>query len=153
MKYYGVALSIATLEKLREKETLSKQDIALLKSTLKYSIIPAEARENDPQALVTRGEEEKSISKAFNKISLKADAKDVLFETSKVVAEHYVNRDNLHLTYEQKDVAQEAIQSATDVNDIIKALERAFSDAITGVLEKDRFLQPLEDLAASWQQQ
>ena len=43
-EYYGLALNIAALEMLSEKAKFTKQDIALLKSTLKDVTIPGFAR-------------------------------------------------------------------------------------------------------------
>ena len=40
-EYYGLALNIVALEKLCKKQNITKQDIALLKTTLKDAPIPS----------------------------------------------------------------------------------------------------------------
>jgi hypothetical protein len=147
-EYYGVALSIAALEKLSQKASFSQDDVALLKGTLKH-VTPAEHK--DPKIREQLAEKiaarQKKISDAFARIDLEGDPGNVLFEMSKVVADHYMKVLNFD-DYSKRPAVVRAIETAHDVNDVIPALKNAFSQAIQRKVDRETFFQPLEDLAA-----
>jgi hypothetical protein len=147
-EYYGVALSIAALEKLSQKASFSQDDVALLKGTLKH-VTPAEHK--DPKIREQLAEKiaarQKKSSDAFAKIDLEGDPGNVLFEMSKVVADHYMKVLNFY-DYSKRPAVVRAIETAHDVNDVIQALKNAFAQAIQMKVDREMFFQPLEDLAA-----
>jgi hypothetical protein len=80
---------------------------------------------------------------------LKGKPEVVLFDLSKVVADHYIDRGILNLVNHEEEDAKVALAVATSANDMIKVLEDVFFTAINGKLDRQQFFQPLEDLAAS----
>jgi hypothetical protein len=144
-KYYGLGLSIVALDKAKQKNSLSNLDV--LKKKLK-DLAVLTADEALKKKISGAYKEHDKIFAGFGR----KKPEDVLFEVSKVVADHYITGGILKLTSKQIEDSQKGIRDAKNLNEVIEVLEKAFFDVINGKVDREQFFQPLEDLASRQQQ-
>ena len=143
-EYYGLALNIAALEMLSDKTSFTKQDIALLKSTLKDVAIPEKFYE-DKQAIDQRVRQE-MISDALDKIDLNEGNDIVLLKMSWVCALHYIDGGVLNLNDQDISSVKAAIGKAKTADDVIEALKVAFGKVLKSTsMDRETFFKPMMD--------